>query len=105
MPGTDFLVEQTDAEMQASFADGLMIVRKFTASGAAFGIEGSGSVRADGTELDTVLQMRLLNERSWVGRQIGQLLSPFWRIFALRGSGSLHKPHWTISPFSRPAVR
>ena len=103
VPGIDFLVEQTDAEMQASFTDGRMFVRKFSASGAAFGIDGSGSVRADGSELDAVMQLRLLNERSWIGRKVGLLLSPFWRIFALRAFGSLQEPHWSIAPFSRPA--
>ncbi len=105
VPGVDFLVEQNEAHIRATIDEGRWNVSRLAVSGGAFSIDGSGTADADGSDLDLVVRVRLLNEKSWVGRRVRDLLRPLSGLFGLHATGSASSPRWTVSPFSKSSAK
>ncbi|MBR1608485.1 MAG: hypothetical protein IJ678_02585, partial [Kiritimatiellae bacterium] len=97
IPGVDFLVDQNEASLRAALSGGRFDVSRLSVSGSAFSMDGHGTVRPDGSDLDAVLQVHLMNRGTWVGRRLYEILSPISRIFALRASGSVAEPRWSAA--------
>ena len=105
VPGVDFVVSQSDAHVGATLDADRWNISGFSVSGSAFSIDGSGTAAADGTDLDIVARVRLLNKKTWLGRRIRDLLSPLSGLFGIRATGSLAEPHWSSAPFSRSSAK
>ena len=105
IPGVNFLVDQSEAHVRASLDEGRWNLASLSVSGGAFSIDGSGTASADGSEIDIVARVRLMNKRTWLGRLVQRLLSPISGLFGVRASGSFESPSWTLAPFSRSAAK
>lgn len=103
IPGVNFLVDQDNAQVRATLEGGRWNVSKFSISGGAFTIDGAGTALADGSDIDIVARVRLMNKRTWLGRIVQRLLSPLSGLLGVRGTGSLESPRWIMAPFSKLA--
>ena len=105
IPGVNFLVDQSEGQVRASLDEGRWNLSSLSVSGAAFSIDGSGTASADGSEIDIVARVRLMNKRTWLGRLVQRLLSPISGLFGVRASGSFDSPRWTLAPFSKSSAK
>ncbi|MBR3086991.1 MAG: hypothetical protein IKH04_11375 [Kiritimatiellae bacterium] len=105
IPGVDFLVNQSDAHIRATLDDGKWNLSSLSVSGAAFSIDGSGTAMADGSQIDIVARIRLMNKRTWIGRVIQRLLSPLSGLLGVRATGSVDSPRWAMAPFSKSSAK
>jgi hypothetical protein len=105
LPGVNFLVDQDEAHILATLEEGRWNISDFSVSGMAFSIDGSGTAAADGTDLDIVARLRLLNRKTWLGRCLRFLLSPLSGLLGVRGTGSISSPQWASAPFSRSSAK
>ncbi len=105
IPGVNFLVDQSEAHVRASLDEGKWNLASLSVSGGAFSIDGSGTASADGSEIDIVARVRLMNKRTWLGRLVQRLLSPISGLFGVRASGSFESPSWTLAPFSKSSAK
>lgn len=105
IPGVNFLVDQNEAHLRATIEDGKWNLSKLSLSGAAFSVDGSGTASADGSEINIVARVRLMNKKTWIGRMVQRLLSPLSGLFGVRATGSIESPRWALAPFSRSSAK
>ena len=105
IPGGNFLVDQNEAHIRATLAEGRWNISDFDVLGGAFSIDGSGTAAADGTDLNLVARLRILNRKSWLGRCLHFLLSPISGLLGVRATGDISAPHWTSAPFSKSTAK
>ena len=105
IPGANFLVDQDEAHICATLEEGRWNISDFAISGVAFSIDGSGTAAADGTDLNIVARLRLLNSKTWLGRCLRFLLSPLSGLLGVRATGSISSPEWASAPFSRSSAK
>ena len=105
IPGVNFLVDQDEAHIRATLDEGRWTISNFDISGRAFSIDGSGTAASDGTDLNLVARLRILNRKTWLGRCLHFLLSPLSGLLGVRATGDISSPHWASAPFSRSTAK
>ncbi|MBQ6246043.1 MAG: hypothetical protein IJK04_04200 [Kiritimatiellae bacterium] len=105
IPGVNFLVDQDEALIRATLEEGKWNISSFAISGGAFSIDGSGTAASDGTDLNLIARLRILNRKTWLGRCLHFLLSPLSGLMGVRATGNVFEPRWTSAPFSRSTAK
>jgi uncharacterized protein involved in outer membrane biogenesis len=104
IPGLDFVLCQTDASADFVIRDGKIHADKALIEGDVFSLKGRGDCGLDGS-LDFLVQVKLLKEKTLVGKAVQSVLSPLSWLLEFHLTGTVNKPDWYASNFSRDIFR
>lgn len=104
IPGLNFVLTQTDANADFAIGDGRVYSDKVTVAGDVISMSGRGQYYFDGG-LDFKVQVKLLKEKTIVGKIVQWITLPISELFEFRLGGTLEKPRWSTQHLSKNAEK
>lgn len=100
VPILNLILTQTDVEVKFRIKDRKVFIDKVLIEGDIFSIRGKVVVNFDGT-LEGVLELRLLKEKTFLGKILHALLKPVSWLVEFGVRGTLSSPEWYLTTFSK----
>ena len=95
IPGISSLVDQSNAEVEATISNGVITASKILVSGDVFAISGSGTYSIPEDKIDVTARVRILRNDSIIGRLANPITWTFSKLLMeFRVYGSIKSPKW-----------
>lgn len=96
VPGVDFLLMQSDADLVLSAEKGLATIRRLSLEGNVFSLVASGRCRYNvpGTPVEMVAQLRFFKQKTLIGRLARLMTLPASKLMEFRVTGPAADASW-----------
>lgn len=95
IPGISSLVDQSNAEVECTIANGIINATKIQISGDVFSITGSGTYSMPDDRMDVTARVRIFKNDSIIGKIANPIIWPFSKLLMeFKVYGSLYDPKW-----------
>lgn len=99
IPGLDFILRQSDADLDFNFAEGNIDLSNVSIEGSVISLIAAGTCTFE-KELDLNIKVTLMKEHTVVGKLLQTLAYPVSKLFEFRLIGTVDEPEWYLENFS-----
>ncbi|OVE73494.1 hypothetical protein BVX94_03735, partial [bacterium B17] len=100
IPGLDFVLRQSDADLEFKLAEGKVNCSRVSIKGNVISLKAKGHCTLDKT-LDFNVKVTLMKEHTVVGKLLQMLSYPVSKLFEFRLTGTFDDSRWYLENFSK----